>query len=252
MPSLSEKPSAKSSRSAGVASMTACEMPLYTSATGTSSATASSAGVHAPSHTRSTRRTEAADAASAPSPALKSDMLFMTAVPEWSGFDPDSPNRIFCAAPHGNNNGRKVLPACVWRRTEGRTACAHAGLIAPGGGAPSWWIVMDKEGKGHEPEHPGRRLGLIEGSRQHPARGTGAATARRAPAQAEQAGRLRLRQLRLGQARAPASGGVLRKRGQGHRLGNHQQAHRRRFLRCATPCANSKAGTTTTSKTPAG
>ena len=38
MPSLSEKPSAKSSRSRGVASITACEMPLYSSATGTSHA----------------------------------------------------------------------------------------------------------------------------------------------------------------------------------------------------------------------
>ena len=37
MPSLKAKPSAKSSRSAGVASMTACEMPLNTKATGTSS-----------------------------------------------------------------------------------------------------------------------------------------------------------------------------------------------------------------------
>ena len=43
MPSLSEKPSAKSSRSCGVASITACEMPLYCSATGTSSATQSPA-----------------------------------------------------------------------------------------------------------------------------------------------------------------------------------------------------------------
>ena len=38
---LSEKPSAKSSRSSGVASITACEMPLNSSATGTSSATQS-------------------------------------------------------------------------------------------------------------------------------------------------------------------------------------------------------------------
>ena len=41
MPSVSAKPSAKSSRSAGVASITACEMPLNTSATGTSSASQS-------------------------------------------------------------------------------------------------------------------------------------------------------------------------------------------------------------------
>src|SRR5258707_319194 len=39
MPSLSEKPSVKSSRSAGEAIITACEMPLYSSATGISSAT---------------------------------------------------------------------------------------------------------------------------------------------------------------------------------------------------------------------
>ena len=38
---MSAKPSAKSSRSGGVASITACEMPLNTSATGTSSASQS-------------------------------------------------------------------------------------------------------------------------------------------------------------------------------------------------------------------
>ena len=41
MSSVNEKPTAKSSRSAGEASITACETPLYSSATGTSSATQS-------------------------------------------------------------------------------------------------------------------------------------------------------------------------------------------------------------------
>jgi hypothetical protein len=56
-PSVSPKPSAKSSRSSGVASITACEMPLKTSATGTSSASQSSDSVTAPSRrTRTSRR----------------------------------------------------------------------------------------------------------------------------------------------------------------------------------------------------
>ena len=42
MPSLSAKPSAKASRSCGVAIITACETPLKTSATGTSVASRSS------------------------------------------------------------------------------------------------------------------------------------------------------------------------------------------------------------------
>ncbi len=58
MASVSAKPSAKSSRSSGVASITACEMPLYSSAIGTSSATPSSAGRAAPRRT-GTRRVPA-------------------------------------------------------------------------------------------------------------------------------------------------------------------------------------------------
>ncbi len=56
MPSVSEKPTANASRSSGVAIITACEMPLYTRATGSSSATLSVAGCAAPSLCRTMLR----------------------------------------------------------------------------------------------------------------------------------------------------------------------------------------------------
>ena len=68
----------------------------------------------------------------------------------------------------------------------------------------------------------------------------------------EQAGRLHVRELRLGQAGAAASVRVLRERRQGDRVGDHQQARRPGVLRRAHGDRAAQPGPTTTSRRAAG